>query len=287
MKGGSIVIDDYLRAKKVGGRYVGKAGSAHTIAAYRIALTAAERLIGKPLLSFDEIDGDELVMRFEEENFAPSYRANILAALRGYFTWAIGTKRYEGTHPLQSLATPRVERIIPTILSEHEVKVFFSVLRGKYKLFFELMYYGGLRIGEVCQLRREDVRPDGIVVRGKGNKQRYVYLPQSLRERLEGYISLHRSSDFVFYGETANAKKDSPLTLAQARREFNAARDKCGFKIHPHNLRHTSATHFHSKVGDLAITQRFLGHARPETTTIYAQIADSKLKDASASVFGV
>lgn len=279
------MIEQYLRAKKAGGRHIGRAGSPRTIEAYRTALQCAERLVDKPLNEWTDIDADELIARFEEEQVAPSYRANILAALRGFYDWAIASGRYEEASPLVGISTPKTERKIPTILSKKDVEVFFSCLSGKYRTFYELMYYGGLRIGEVCQLRKEDIREDGIVVRGKGNKQRYVYLPSALRQKL---IALQSSkSDFIFSGDARNAKNDQPITLVQARKVFNTAKEKCGFDIHPHNLRHTSATHFHEIVGDLAVTQEFLGHARPETTIIYAKIANSTLKKASASVFGV
>lgn len=279
------MIEQYLRAKKSGGRHIGRAGSARTIEAYRTALQCAERLVGKTLTDWDDVDADELIARFEEEDVAHSYRANILAALRGFYNWAIASGRYNAASPLTGISTPKTERKIPTILSKKEVEIFLSCLSGKYRTFYELMYYGGLRIGEVCELRKEDIRPDGIVVRGKGNKQRYVYLPSALLKKL---IDVQSSrSEFIFSGEAHNAKNDQPLTLVQARKVFDTAKKKTGFNIHPHNLRHASATHFHEIVGDLAMTQEFLGHARPETTIIYAKIANSRLKKASANVFGV
>jgi len=280
------VIETYLRQKAIGGRYVGKKGSEKTIRAYRAALQTAERYVSRPLDEWTIGDVDELIITFEEFDVSPAYRANILAALRGFFDWAIAMGHYTKVHPLTGVSSPRAPRTIPTILTEEQVRSFFACLHGKYKIFFELMYYGGLRIGEVTSLRREDVREDGIVVRGKGDKQRFVPLPSSLRNRLQTFMEEHNESSFVFYGESANAKKDAPITLIQARDVFNRTKDFCRLNIRPHNLRHTSATHFHAKVGDLAMTQSFLGHARPETTMIYAQIADSRMKKAAASVFG-
>jgi integrase len=278
------MIVDYLAAKKVGGRHVGRPASAKTIKAYDAALMLCERLIDVPLEDWTFDEGDALLEALEE--VSPAYKANILSALRGYYAWAIGVGRYKGQSPISGISSPHIPRKIPTILTKDQVKEFFSHFDGKYKLFFELMYYGGLRIGEVASLRREDVRDEALVIRGKGNKQRYIYLSDSLYHRLLAHMQENNDSDYVFYGDSANACKDQPITLVTARETFNRIRDQMGLKIRPHNLRHTSATHFHESVGDLALTSKFLGHSRPETTMIYAQIADSRMKHATKSVFG-
>jgi site-specific recombinase XerD len=280
------VIEEYLAMKRVGARYVGKAGAPKTILAYRFALQAVERLLGKTLLEITEEDSDVLMV--EMHDYEASYKAVILAALRGYYTWAIAMGRYKGSHPFAHVRTPKISRKIPTILTKEELHVFFNSFSDeKYRLFFELMYYAGLRIGEVCQLQINDLTREGINVRGKGDKQRFVPLPLKIRNALSEYRLQHNESIFLFYAEAKNGDKNTPLTLAQAYKVFHrAVDDACIPHIHPHNLRHTSATHFHEAVGDLATTQKFLGHADPNTTTIYAQIADSRMKSAHAKAFG-
>ena len=280
------MIVDYLEAKKIGGRHVGQPASARTLKAYDAALMKAERLVDVPIEDWTTDEADILLEQFEDDGISHAYRANILSALRGYYEWAIGVGRYKGHSPLMGIGSPRIRRQIPTILSKDQVKLFFSNFDGKYKLFFELMYYGGLRIGEVASLRREYVRDEALVVRGKGDKQRYTYLPDDVYRRLLTHMHENTESDYVFYGDSANACKNQPITLVTARETFNSVRDRLGLKIRPHNLRHTSATHFHEGVGDLASTQKFLGHSRPETTMIYVQIADSRMKAASKKVFG-
>jgi integrase len=175
------------------------------------------------------------------------------------------------------------------ILTREQIDCLLAAISSeKYRLFFELMYFGGLRIGEVTRLRREDITNDGIVVRGKGNKQRYVYLPAKIRKKLRQYIHDHSLSEYVFYGESSNADPSKPISLVAAYEHFEEAKTWCGLhpKLRPHNLRHTSATHMHESTGDLAMTQKFLGHASPATTVIYAQISDQRLQQASKNVFG-
>lgn len=284
-----FTIEEYLHAKSVGSRHAGKAGSKRTIIAYGTALRTAERLIEKGISEFIEEDADTLMERMQEEGFESAYKANILAALRGAFTWAISNGRYEGSHPFAAISTPSALRKLPRILTTEEVECLFETIRHrKYRLFFQLMYYGGLRIGEVCSLRVEDVVNQGLIVRGKGGKQRQVYLPSKLYERLRYYIETHNDSMYVFSSDSLNGKKDQPMSLVTAYEVFHEAAQKCKLPkdLRPHNLRHSSATHFHEKIGDLAATQKFLGHSRPETTTIYAVISDKRMRAAQQSVFG-
>lgn len=278
------MTEDYLLAKKIGGRYVGKAASPKTITAYRNAFRATERMLGMPVEAMVEADGDVLMQRMEDEGLENAYRANILAALRGFFSWAIATGRYRGSHPLAAISTPKAKRKLPTILTKEQLDTLFDAIRHrKYRLMFELMYYGGLRSDEVRSLTVEDVYDDSIRVRGKGDKDRYVYLPTKIVHALKDFVREHNCMQYVFAGQGGGK-----MHHARVNAVFAEARDKCGLPkaLHPHNLRHTSATHFHAETGDLAMTQRWLGHARPETTMIYAQIADARMKNAAAKVFG-
>jgi site-specific recombinase XerD len=284
------MIEDYLTAKRIGSRHAGVSGSPKTIRAYRAGLKTVERLLGKPLVEITEDDADMLMHTMDEQGFAASYKANILAALRGCFAWAIATGRYQGSHPFAAVSSPKISREIPMILTRNQIDCLLAEIPSeKYRLFFELMYFGGLRIGEVARLQRNDIANDGIIVRGKGGKQRYIYLPESLRIRLKTYTKDYNvGSPYVFYGEAQNATIGKPITLVRAYQEFEQAKTACGLpqKLRPHNLRHTSATHMHAATGDLAMTQKFLGHASPATTVIYAQISDQRMHEAATRVFG-
>lgn len=281
------MIEDYLTAKRIGSRHAGSPGSPKTIKAYKAGLSAVERLLGKSLIDITEDDADRLMV--EMESFSGAYKANILSALRGYYVWAIATGRYEGGNPFSAIAAPKATRKLPTILTREQVDCLLAAISSeKYRLFFSLMYFGGLRIGEVVQLKRDDVANDGIVIHGKGDKQRFVYLPESLRKQLKTFMRQHTDSSYIFYAESRNADKTTELTLAQAYQEFERAKQACTLRadLHPHNLRHTAATHMHAATGDLALTQKFLGHSRPETTVIYAQITDPRMHSVQRSVFG-
>lgn len=281
------MIEEYLHAKSIGARHAGKVASERTLAAYGTALRRAEAMVGKNLLEWNEGDGDTLIDAMALDGLSPAYRANILAAVRGFFAWA-RSKNVVNGQPLEGITTPQIKRKIPTILNREQIETFFHAIDNrKYRLFFQLMYYGSLRIGEVTQLRTNDISQTGIIVRGKGGRQRFVYLPEWLLSALWDF-SAHNKTAYVFESDARNAKRGEPLTLVTARETFTKAARKTGLpkEFHPHNLRHSSATHFHEQVGDLAMTQKRLGHTSPETTTIYAHIADDRLHKAAQKVFG-
>lgn len=283
-------VSEYIRAKEVGGRYVGERGSANTLRAYASALRQAEALLGKPLHKMTAKDADTLMEIMQDEDFANDYKSLILSALRGAFTWAIGHGRYHEAHPFDGIKNPPKRRMLPTILTKEQLDRFFAALEPhpKYQLFFKIMYYGGLRIGEVIKLEKTDVLDDGILVRGKGDRQRLVGLPPSLMETLRAHVAAtHPKAKYVFTSATKK-RKYVPMTATYIYVMFHQAREQAGLpsELHPHNLRHTSATHFYAATSDIALTQKHLGHANVSTTLLYAQISNDQLAAARKSVFG-
>jgi site-specific recombinase XerD len=282
-----FTIDAYIRAKQVGGRYVGEAGSANTLKTYATCLTQAERMLDKPIAEFTSSDADTLMEIMQEEDYANDSKALILSALRGAFTWAIGNGLYHDAHPFDGIRNPPKRRKLPTILSKEEVDRFFLVLydNPKYSLFFKLMYFGGLRIGEVTKLLKADRVDGGILVRGKGDRQRIANLPASVCAELDSFIKSHNKTKYVFYNEATNK---GPISAVYPYHVFHDTKRSAGLasELHPHNLRHSAATHFYAATNDIALTQKLLGHARVETTLLYAQITNEQLSSAHRAVFG-
>lgn len=285
-----FTIDSYLRAKEVGGRYVGEAGSKNTLRTYESALKQAERMLNKSLCEMNTEDADNLMEIMQEEDYASDSRSLILSALRGAFTWAIGNNLYVGTHPFDGIKNPSKRRKLPTILNKEQLNALFDALKDepKYQLFFKLMYYGGLRIGEVISLKKDCIVKGGILVRGKGDRQRIAHLPVEILAELSSFIVMNPKTTYVFYAQSTRDTKNMPIAATYPYEIFHKARIKAGLPdvLHPHNLRHSSATHFYAETGDIALTQKHLGHARVETTLLYAQITNEQLASAHAKVFG-
>lgn len=143
---------------------------------------------------------------------------------------------------------------------------------------FYLLWQGGMRVGEVEELRLEDLNlaQKRLSVRdGKGRKDRTVYLTETTVHALQEYLAVRGegSGDHVFLYRNAPLKKD--LIPAQLR----CAGERVGVKVYPHRLRHTCATQLLNAGCRVTSIQRFLGHKKLNSTMIYARAHDQAVAD--------
>jgi site-specific recombinase XerD len=148
---------------------------------------------------------------------------------------------------------------------------------------FHLLLYCGCRVGDVVALELGDLmlteRSGTVVFRhGKGGKQRSVPLPLPARKALQEYLDIRPTveSHIVFIGERG------PLTDRGIRSICDKYSATCGFKIHPHLLRHTMAHQFLENSGnDLVSLAQILGHENLNTTSRYTRRTADQLNAAS------
>jgi integrase len=141
------------------------------------------------------------------------------------------------------------------------------------KAAFYLLWQGGMRLGEVEELRLEDLElsQKRLVVRdGKGRVDRTVYLTQTTIKALQAYLQVRGVgfSEHVFLYRNAPLKKD----LLRANLQY--AGEAVGVKVYPHRLRHTCATQLLNVGCKVTSIQRFLGHKKLSTTMVYAKAHD-------------
>ncbi len=138
---------------------------------------------------------------------------------------------------------------------------------------FYLLWHGGLRLGEVEELRLEDLDlPERrlTVRRGKGLRDRTVYLTTTATRALQAYLDARGlgSADHVFL------HRNAPLYKDLVRDRIKAAGARVGVKVSPHRLRHTFATQLVNAGCTITTIQKLLGHQRINSTLIYARVHD-------------
>ncbi len=144
-----------------------------------------------------------------------------------------------------------------------------------------LLYGCGLRVSELVDLRRRDLRvADGFVrVTGKGSKTRQVPLGQRALGALERYLESRApaSEEHVFLGA-----RGRPLSRQRVWQTVKRALQAAGLPrtLSPHSLRHAFATHLLEGGADLRSVQELLGHADISTTQIYTHVSQDRLKSA-------
>lgn len=167
---------------------------------------------------------------------------------------------------------------LPEVLTQEEVAEMIEVTTNpKHKLILKLLYGCGLRVSEIRNLRKEDIRlQEGIVFarQGKGNKDRIVSLPGSITEDLQPFLA-EGGFPFVFRSE-----RGGRLHARTIQQIVKNAAAKAGIKkyVHPHTLRHSYATHLLEAGTDLRIIQRLLGHSSVKTTEIYTHVSTGLIK---------
>jgi site-specific recombinase XerD len=143
---------------------------------------------------------------------------------------------------------------------------------------FYLLWQGGLRLGEVEELRLEDLdfAQKRLSVRdGKGRKDRTVYLAETAIRAVLDFLAVRGdgSGDHVFLYRNAPLRKD----IIRANLQY--AGERVGVKVFPHRLRHTCATQLLNAGCRVTSIQRFLGHKKLSSTMIYARAHDQTVAE--------
>ena len=130
------------------------------------------------------------------------------------------------------------------------------------------------------------------VHRGKGAKDRFVPLPESLRQVLRRHWAMHRHPRLLFPrvgrgNRIPLASADTPMNKASVQGAFRQAKAEAGIKkrkVSVHTLRHSYATHLLEAGVNLRVIQRYLGHAQLETTLVYLHLTHKGQEDACARI---
>jgi len=173
---------------------------------------------------------------------------------------------------------------IPEVLTPEEQEKFLKTFNKKAKtglrnyVMCRLMLDAGLRCGEVLNLKVNDVdfQTGKIhIKRGKGNKDRIVWLNEGALEVLRKWREIKPESELLFttlQGKAINPRYVRDMVKRKAKK---AGIDK---DIHPHTLRHSFATDLYRESKNLRLVQKALGHSSISTTEVYTHIIDEELE---------
>ena len=218
---------------------------------------------------------------------APSSIARKVAAARTWMRW-LRRRGHVATCPADELATPKVRRGLPTLLSVDAAKEVVeappsdtaSGLRDRALL--ELLYGSGLRVSELCGLDLDALDLPGATARvlGKGRKERIVPLGRACVDALQRWLAVRptmvhpkrktqdpRALFLTTFGARVYVRAVHKLVRAHGAGGAGRA------DLHPHALRHTCATHMLDGGADLRAIQELLGHASLSTTQRYTHVS--------------
>lgn len=174
--------------------------------------------------------------------------------------------------------------------TEEEVKtVLESCTHRQDSLMIRVLFYTGIRISELLNLKVEDIRFTQIQIRGKGSYDRVVHMPPSLAQDIRYYCQLRLiNSGHVFRPLQKHSNHPSAYYISAdsvRKRLERIFMKSVGVQMHPHQLRHSFAMHWLRNGGDIRTLQILLGHDNIETTMIYLQLTDDHTGDIYSKVF--
>jgi integrase/recombinase XerC len=293
------MLEDYLRQFLEHLRYERNV-SEHTLRNYSSDLDQfREHLeaIGALRIKIDEIDHltiREWMSSLHALNKKKSSIARKLASLRTFFQFLVREGFLE-SNPAKLVATPKIERKLPTHLTMEDAVRFIETpdlntdLGKRDRAILEFLYATGVRVGELVNLDLKDIdfREKLVRVTGKRKKQRILPFGEPALQALMFYLNEARP---VFLNNCPASERDEKVVFLNYQgtrlttRSVGRMVDKyikicaeINRHISPHSLRHSFATHLLDSGADLRDIQELLGHARLSTTQIYTQVSMEKL----------
>ena len=218
-------------------------------------------------------------------------RARRVVSIRRFFSYLTDNQGLLEVNPMKNLDTPKIKKSLPKYLTLEEAQRLLAAVDGKYKerdfAIITLFLNCGMRLSELISIDYNDIRSDNtLVITGKGNKERTVYLNNACIDAIKAYMKV-RPNDGV---------KDRALFLSARNQRMNPRTieimvnknlEKAGLGgrgLSVHKLRHTAATlmYQHGNV-DVLLLKEILGHENLGTTEIYTHISSDATKEAIES----
>ncbi len=218
-------------------------------------------------------------------------RARRVISIRRFFIYLTDNLGILENNPMKNLDIPKIKKSLPKYLTLEEAEKLLSVIDGPYKerdyAIITLFLNCGMRLSELVSIDYNDIKADGsLVITGKGNKERTIYLNQACINAVTNYMK-KRPNDGVKDHALFLSSRNQRISPKTVQHIVYSNLDKAGLGdrgLSVHKLRHTAATlmYQHGKV-DLLLLKEILGHENLSTTEIYTHTANNAAKKAIES----
>jgi integrase/recombinase XerD len=205
-------------------------------------------------------------------------RNHKLCAIKSFYEITLGMPI-----KLDKIPYSRKAQSLPMPLRFEEVELLFNNCENKkHFAIIALLFNCGLRVGEVLNLKPENIDSKGNIihiVNGKGLKDRFVPMDDFTLNVLREYFKEYRPVKWMFNGQYSTKEKPTQYTDRSINQFLKDIAKKSGItkRIYSHLGRHSYATQLVENGTDLGMIQNVLGHKKQSTTLIYAKISSARV----------
>lgn len=280
--------------------------SSRTVKYYKESIEMSLNRIGK---IYSEITPEDiriyLAMRVKKDGVTKTTANNERRNLSAFFGW-LQTEEILLKNPMAKVEPLKETKKKKKAFSKMEIELMRSHLKNaKETAAFEILLSTWARVTEVVQIRLDEITDNQILIHGKGDKERIVYLNARAQLAIINYLA-ERSDDNPYLfpnakyaGDVAKMSKkkkkneidkwyrlpglvgDDHMGACTLEEQIRNLGKRSGVeKAHPHRFRRTGATMALSNGMPLTTVSKLLGHANIGTTQIYLDISDSELETA-------
>jgi site-specific recombinase XerD len=256
--------------------------SGHTLKAYAIDIRQFGAYFSEQRLPVSKNNIRDFIAHIYLKSKSKATVARKIYAVKSYYGYLVKTGIL-AHNPFDGIGTPKLDKRIPQILTENEMREFLdllpeeSFLQLRNKALFEFLYATGLRISELTGLRAEDIHFAERLVRvmGKGKKERIVPFHEQAAAVMARYLE-RRQAEFQDAGGrffvNSRGGSLSQRSVERILPQVYLSLTHSHKHVHPHLLRHSFATHLLQRGANLRVIQELLGHSNLATTEKYTTL---------------
>ena len=218
-----------------------------------------------------------------DKKYSKKTIARNISTLKSFFKYLKKEYIIE-SNPMNLIKTPKIDKKLPKFLNYDDLEKILSIpdtttfLGKRNALILELLYSTGVRVSELVNIKLNDIdlSEEKILILGKGNKERYVLFGSKAKEKMLDYLKEKTDdSPYLIVNRYGNKITDRGIRKILDSIILEAS---LSYKISPHTLRHTFATHMLDSGADIEIVKELLGHESLSTTQIYTHVTSESLK---------
>ena len=258
-----------------------------TLYIYKLRLEDFFSRVQKPFQDIRSNDIRLYLFYYKDQRHASdAYRDGIRRTLNSFFQWCVNNE-YLLRNPCSTVEKIKYRQKERKPFTQYELEILrWNCKTLREKAMVDFLYSTGVRVSEFSAINKQDIdwiKRSVVIHHGKGDKGRTVFFNAEAEVSLKKYLESRSDDNEALFVTIRNPH--NRLGKRSVEFEIKNIASRTDFHAFPHKLRHTFATSGLNGGMSLEDLQALMGHAKPETTLIYAKIDTSRLQMEHSRVY--